>query len=79
MIDQTTTFRISDEDRFGDFTQCMITAETFTWRLYSNKLRAQALKFPVAHGITFDKHLTLNGAWDVRGVVVFSAEKSSQA
>lgn len=44
----------------------MITAETFTWRLYSNKLRAQALKFPVAHGITFDKHLTLNGAWDVR-------------
>ncbi|KAL1735691.1 hypothetical protein EV714DRAFT_280260 [Schizophyllum commune] len=60
-IDQTTTFNISDEDRFGDFTQYMITAETFTWRLYSNKLRAQALKFPVAHGITFDKHLTLNG------------------
>ncbi|KAL1718757.1 hypothetical protein EV715DRAFT_290908 [Schizophyllum commune] len=60
-IDQTTTFTISDEDKFGDFTQYMITAETFTWRLYSNKLRAQALKFPVAHGITFDKHLTLNG------------------
>ncbi|KAL1743139.1 hypothetical protein HDZ31DRAFT_83635 [Schizophyllum fasciatum] len=60
-IDQTTTFKISDEDRFGEFTQYMITSPEFTWRLYSNKLRAQALKFPVANGITFDKHLTLNG------------------
>lgn len=68
-IDQTTTFTIDDEDAFGAFTQYLITAETFTWRLFSNKLRAQALKFPVADDITFDKQLTLNGMQSFNGNV----------
>lgn len=60
-INQTTTFHITDEEAFGRFAGVMITAQNFTWRLQSNNLRVQALKFPVSKGIGFDKTLTLNG------------------
>jgi Protein of unknown function (DUF3712) len=40
----------------------MITSKNFTWRLRSNDLRVQALKFPISKGVTFEKDLTLNGA-----------------
>lgn len=61
VIDVNTTFHITDEDAFGRFSGHLITAKNFTWRLTSYNLRVQALKFPVAKGITFDKRLTLNG------------------
>lgn len=60
-INQTTTFVIADEDLFGTFAQYMITKDKFTWRLKSDNLAVQAVKFPVSHGIKFDKLLTLNG------------------
>jgi len=61
IIDQTTTFNISDEDAFGRFAAHMITAENFTWTLHSENLHVQAEKFPVSKGIKFNKDLTLNG------------------
>ena len=60
-INQTTSFVIQDEDAFGRFAAYMITSQNFTWKLRSSNLRVQALKFPVAKGITFDKEITLNG------------------
>lgn len=60
-INQTTLFNIADENTFGTFTETMITQPNFTWHLKSNGLRVNALKFPVATGIHFDKKVTLNG------------------
>ncbi|EJD03283.1 uncharacterized protein FOMMEDRAFT_168292 [Fomitiporia mediterranea MF3/22] len=69
-IDQTTAFTIVDEAAFGTFTETMITQPNFTWRLHSTGLRVNALKFPVAKGINFDKKLTLNGINNFDGNVV---------
>ncbi|KAI0340460.1 hypothetical protein BDW22DRAFT_1360443 [Trametopsis cervina] len=60
-INQTTTFVISDEAAFGEFTKTMITQPNFTWNLHSENLKVNALKFPTAKGIHFDKDVTLNG------------------
>lgn len=60
-INQTVPFTIEDEDAFSQFTQAMITQQNFTWRLQSDKLSVQALKFPRANGLHFNKDLTLNG------------------
>lgn len=60
-INQTVPFNIEQEDAFAQFTQTMITQQNFTWRLTSNKLSVQALKFPRANGLNFNKDLTLNG------------------
>ncbi|KAJ3850500.1 hypothetical protein EV368DRAFT_84496 [Lentinula lateritia] len=60
-VDQNTTFHITDQSVFGQFAAQMITANNFTWRLFSNNLHVQAAKFPVSKGIKFDKTLTLNG------------------
>ena len=55
------TFAINDQNAFGRFSGKLITSQNFTWRLTSHNLKVQALKFPVAKGITFDKHVTING------------------
>ena len=68
-INQTTTFQITDEDAFGQFTKTMITQPNFTWHLHSDGLKANALKFPVAKGISFDKDVTLNGINSFNGNV----------
>ena len=60
-INDTTTFFITDQAAFGRFTGSMITSQNFTWRLTSYNIQVQALKFPAAKGITFDKYLTING------------------
>ncbi|KXN90203.1 hypothetical protein AN958_04693 [Leucoagaricus sp. SymC.cos] len=60
-IDQTKLFTIVNQTTFSEFTRFMITSETFSWRLSSKNLRVQALKFPVAKGITFDKRVDLKG------------------
>lgn len=60
-IDQNTTFTITDEDAFGRFAGHLITSEDFTWHLQSKNLRVQALKLPVAKGISFDKFIKLKG------------------
>ena len=60
-INDTTTFFITDQAAFGRFSGSLITSQNFTWRLTSFNLEVQALKFPVAKGITFDKLLTLKG------------------
>ncbi|KAI0686332.1 hypothetical protein BC835DRAFT_1523137 [Cytidiella melzeri] len=60
-INQSTTFAISDEGAFGEFTKAMITQPNFTWHLHSENLKVNALKFPTAHGIRFDKDVTLDG------------------
>ncbi|KAK0241921.1 hypothetical protein EDD85DRAFT_820884 [Armillaria nabsnona] len=60
-VNEQTVFNISDEDAFGRFAQHMITATNFTWRLSSDDLKVQAVKFPVSHGIKFNKYITLNG------------------
>lgn len=69
-INQTTLFNISDEAAFGEFTAVMITQSNFTWRLKSDNLKVNALKFPVAKGIHFDKKLTLKGINNFAGNVV---------
>lgn len=60
-LNQTTTFNITDEDAFGEFTAAMITRQNFTWRLTSNNLQVNALKFPAAKGLHFNKDVVLNG------------------
>jgi len=61
VINQTQSFTIVNQTVFSEFTQFMITSETFSWRLSSSNLRVQALKFPVAKGISFDKRIDLKG------------------
>ncbi|KAF8972948.1 hypothetical protein BDZ97DRAFT_1691577 [Flammula alnicola] len=70
VIDTNTTFFILDENAFGRFSGHLITAQNFTWRLLSHNLHVQAVKFPVAKGITFDKRLTLSGFNGFNGNVV---------
>ncbi|KAF9562767.1 hypothetical protein CPC08DRAFT_361960 [Agrocybe pediades] len=70
IINDTTQFFITDEDAFSRFSSKMITAQNFTWRLTSYNLRVQALKFPVAKGITFDKFVTINGFNNFDGNVI---------
>ncbi|KAJ3567055.1 hypothetical protein NP233_g6616 [Leucocoprinus birnbaumii] len=60
-INQTQPFTIVNQTAFSDFTRFMITSQNFSWRLSSKNLQVQALKFPVAKGISFDKRLDLNG------------------
>lgn len=60
-INQTSTFVITDRNAFGRFTVHMITAHNFTWYLRSSSLQVQAMKFPVAKGISFSKTITLQG------------------
>ncbi|KAL0956087.1 hypothetical protein HGRIS_002255 [Hohenbuehelia grisea] len=69
-INDNTTFFIEDEDAFARFSSVMITQQNFTWRLESHNLRVQAMKFPVAKGITFKKDMTLNGFNSFNGNVV---------
>jgi hypothetical protein len=47
----------------------MITQPNFTWHLHSDNLKVNALKFPTANGIRFDKDLTLNGINSFNGNV----------
>ncbi|CAA7259257.1 unnamed protein product [Cyclocybe aegerita] len=70
VINDTTVFHIIDEEAFGRFSGSLITSQNFTWRLVSYNLRVQALKFPVAKGLTFDKRLTMNGFNSFDGNVV---------
>lgn len=60
-LNQSTTFHITDSDNFAKFAQAMITQPTFTWGLSSSNLRVQAAKFPVSHGIKFNKQVILQG------------------
>ncbi|KAI0370690.1 hypothetical protein BV20DRAFT_966193 [Pilatotrama ljubarskyi] len=60
-VNQTVPFTIEDEDAFSEFTKTMITQQNFTWRLQSDKLSVQALKFPTAKNLHFNKDVTLNG------------------
>jgi hypothetical protein len=60
-LNQTVQFTISDQNAFGRFTTTMITTQNFTWLLTSQNVRVAALKFPVAHGLSFKKYVTLNG------------------
>lgn len=69
-IHDITTFHIDDQDAFGRFTAYMITSQNFTWQLESNHLSVRAAKFPWAHGISFNKVVTINGS--VRHLAYFS-------
>ncbi|KAF8170183.1 hypothetical protein K438DRAFT_213226 [Mycena galopus ATCC 62051] len=69
-INQTATpFTITNQTAFGSFTTHMITDTNFTWRLQTSDLRVQALKFPVAKGLKFNKLITLNGFQSFSGGV----------
>lgn len=61
IIDQNTTFFIDDQVAFGEFAGALITQQNFTWRLTSNNLKVNAVKFPQAKGLHFAKDITLNG------------------
>ncbi|PFH51992.1 hypothetical protein AMATHDRAFT_74502 [Amanita thiersii Skay4041] len=69
-INQTGEFKITDQATFNNFTEYMITAPNFTWVLEAHNLRVNAVKFPVAKGITFKKSVTLNGINNFQGNVV---------
>ncbi|KAG2368054.1 hypothetical protein BDR07DRAFT_1391769 [Suillus spraguei] len=69
-INDTTTFYITDQDAFGRFTSAMITSQNFTWKLQSSNLNVQAMKFPTAHGISFEKLVTINGTNNFAGNVI---------
>ncbi|KAG6878541.1 hypothetical protein C0993_004439 [Termitomyces sp. T159_Od127] len=60
-INATSNFMITDGDAFGRFSTQLITSSNFTWRLKSSNLKVQALKFPVAKGLSFDKNVTMQG------------------
>jgi hypothetical protein len=60
-LNQTTTFNITDPGAFGTFSRYLITSKNFTWLLQSHNLRVNAVKFPVAKGILFQKYVVLNG------------------
>jgi len=62
LINDSTEFFIDNGEAFGRFSGSLITSKNFTWRLVSHNLRVQALKFPVAKGITFDKRILINGS-----------------
>ena len=61
VINQTQSFTIVNQTAFSEFTQFMITSETFSWRLSSSNVQVQALKLPAAKGISFDKRIDLKG------------------
>ncbi|KAF9529294.1 hypothetical protein CPB83DRAFT_790385 [Crepidotus variabilis] len=61
VINASVPFTITDEEAFGRFSGNLITSSNFTWRLVSAGLHVQALKFPTATGIKFDKMITMNG------------------
>lgn len=63
VINQTQTFTILNETAFALFATQMINVAQFTWMLESDDLHVQALKFPVAKGISFSKKLTLQGTY----------------
>ncbi|KAG1812612.1 uncharacterized protein BJ212DRAFT_460083 [Suillus subaureus] len=69
-INDTTTFYITDQNAFGRFTSSMITSQNFTWKLQSSNLNVQAMKFPTAHGISFNKLVTINGINNFAGNVI---------
>ncbi|KAG1851680.1 hypothetical protein F4604DRAFT_1933963 [Suillus subluteus] len=69
-INDTTTFYITDQNAFGRFTSSMITSQNFTWKLQSSNLNVQAMKFPTAHGISFNKLVTINGTNNFDGNVI---------
>ncbi|KAG1742190.1 hypothetical protein EDB19DRAFT_1702736 [Suillus lakei] len=69
-INDTTTFYITDQNAFGRFTSSMITSQNFTWKLQSSNLNVQAMKFPTAHGISFNKLVTINGTNNFAGNVI---------
>ncbi|KAH7888371.1 hypothetical protein F5I97DRAFT_2002257 [Phlebopus sp. FC_14] len=69
-INDTTVFNIVDQEAFGRFTSAMITSQNFTWQLESSSLSVQAEKFPTAHGISFNKMVTINGTNNFAGNVV---------
>ncbi|KAG1761975.1 hypothetical protein EDD22DRAFT_893760 [Suillus occidentalis] len=69
-INDTTTFFITDQNAFGRFTSSMITSQNFTWKLQSSNLNVQAMKFPTAHGISFNKLVTINGTNNFAGNVI---------
>ena len=69
-IDQTTQFNITDEDSFGEFTKTMITKPEFTWRLASENIKVNAMQFPQATGLHFQKDVTLQGINGFAGGVV---------
>ncbi|KIK99094.1 hypothetical protein PAXRUDRAFT_30734 [Paxillus rubicundulus Ve08.2h10] len=69
-FNDTTMFYITDQDAFGRFTSTMITSTNFTWQLESYTLSVQAEKFPTAHGISFNKMLTINGTANFAGNVL---------
>ncbi|KAH8979124.1 hypothetical protein EDB92DRAFT_1821158 [Lactarius akahatsu] len=69
-LNQTTEFSVTDQEAFGRFTQYMITASNFTWRLRSDQLYARALKFPISKGLSYKKDLTLKGINSFEGNVV---------
>ncbi|KAG1762129.1 hypothetical protein EDD22DRAFT_1029175 [Suillus occidentalis] len=69
-INDTTTFFITDQNALGRFTSSMITSQNFMWKLQSPNLNVQAMKFPTAHGITFNKLVTINGTNNFAGNVI---------
>jgi len=69
-INQTTEFNITDQDAFGQFTQAMITEEEFTWRLASDNVKVNAVKFPQATKLRFRKDVQLQGINSFSGGVV---------
>ncbi|KAF8135624.1 hypothetical protein EV363DRAFT_1429344 [Boletus edulis] len=68
-LNDTTTFYITDQNAFGRFTSAMITSQNFTWQLENYDLTVQAEKFPTAHGISFNKMVTINGTDNFSGNV----------
>ncbi|KAJ7251753.1 hypothetical protein B0H12DRAFT_1234031 [Mycena haematopus] len=69
-INQTATpFAITNQTAFSLFSAHLITDQNFTWRLHTSDLRVQALKFPVAKGLKFNKLITLNGFQSFSGGV----------
>ncbi|KAF8314052.1 hypothetical protein DL93DRAFT_2167525 [Clavulina sp. PMI_390] len=60
-VNQTITFNIEDEELFGEFTQALITQDEFTWRLKTESIRVNALKFPVVRGLSMNTDVKVPG------------------
>lgn len=61
-LDQHATFYIANQSEFGNFAAELITAERFKWRLKSEDVTAEALKFPVVNGLALNRDVEVMGA-----------------
>ncbi|KAK0542857.1 hypothetical protein OC846_006614, partial [Tilletia horrida] len=59
---QATTFKVVDEEAFGQFAEFLVSQEEFTWKLNTSNVHVKAFGFlPTFKNLGFNKHVVLKG------------------